>query len=335
MTALSFVGNYADQIFSLEIDTVSGRFLSAASAAKLPAPSYCAVAEGYLIVCSETSSFGDSYGGGLVSFAICDDGSLRELSRVCTQGTYPCHVAFDGESRRVAAANYGDGSFAVCKIGEDGRLSNPHIFAKHRGSGPDKARQDGPHAHQCLFDCDGTLWVVDLGLDAAVQYSLDSETAREIRRLCAPPGSGARHMVTDKTGRYAYVLCEMGSLIAAFDLNSPGDINPEEIYRLADDSPGKTGAAAIRYRGKDGLLLATNRFKDNISLYVTDGTSLTLLDRTSCGKTPRDAEFVPHADLVVAGFQDEDRVALYDISAGKFEIVDEIKLPRPTCFVFV
>lgn len=334
MTVKTYVGTYAGEVFSLEIDTSSGRLSQPSTAAKLDAPSYCAVADAkYLLVCSETERTGENYGGGLVSFEILSDGSLSKLSRVCTLGTYPCHVAFDPVTRQAAVANYGDGSFAVCRLGTDGVLSDPHILVRHEGCGPDKSRQEGPHAHQCVFRDDGSMWVLDLGLDAAVQYTFEGEGVRELRRLHAPAGSGARHIAFDKTGEYAYVLCEMGSLIAAYDISSSGEKDPSEVYMLTDGTPGRTGAAAIRYRD-DGLLLATNRFKDSLSLYRANGTSLELCDSTVCGKTPRDAAFVPGTDMVIAGFQDDDRAALYDISSGKLEKIDEIYLPRPTCFVF-
>jgi 6-phosphogluconolactonase len=334
MTVKSYVGTYADQIIYLELDTNAGRFGASHTAAKLPAPSYCVAADGkYLVVCSEVERFDGRYGGGLVSYRINGDGTLFMLSRVCTGGTITCHVAFEPASRCVAAANYGDGSFAVCTLDENGLLSEPQIFVKHVGSGPDKSRQAGPHAHQCVFAGE-TLWVCDLGLDAAIQYALEGEAAREQRRLNTPPGSGARHMAFDKSGRYAYVLCEMKSIVAAFDL-SKDDGNLDALYSLTDGSDGPTGAAAIRCRPDDVLLIATNRFKNNISLYAADGTALELLDRVACGNIPRDAAFVPGADLVVAGFQDDSRAVMYNIKDRRLEIIDEIQLPRPVCFCFI
>lgn len=334
MTLKSYVGTYADQVIFFEIDTAAGRFGASHTVAKLSAPSYCAIADGrYLVVCSEVDRFDGKYGGGLVSYKINGDGTLCELSRICTGGTITCHVAFDPATRRVAAANYGDGSFAVCTLDGDGILSEPQIFVKHTGSGPDKSRQAGPHAHQCVFAGE-TLWVCDLGLDAAIEYALDGGSAREKRRLNTPPGSGARHMALDKTGRHAYVLCEMASVIAAFDLDGEGGREAEKIYRLTDRSEGPTGAAAIKYRPDDGLLIATNRIKNNISLYMADGTALELYDRVPCGKIPRDAAFVPGTDFIIAGFQDDSRAVLYSIKERKLEITDETELPRPVCFTF-
>lgn len=333
MLTRAYVGTYADKIYSLYIDTDQKRFGARHALAELDAPSYCVTADGkYLIVCSEVERFGGGYGGGLVSYAIGSDGSLSELSRVNAGGTVTCHVAYDSASRRVAAANYGDGSFAVCRIDAGGMLSEPHIFIRHAGGGPDKSRQAGPHAHQCTFAADGTLWVCDLGLDAAIQYELRNGSARELHRLHTPPGSGARHIVFDRDGKYAYVICEMASCIAAFSLDRSGGISPDTIYPLTDGARAQTGAAAIKYR--DGIIIATNRFADNISMYSEDGSALELCDRVRCGRIPRDASFVPDAELVVAGFQDDGRAALYDISRGKLELADEIEMPSPSCFVF-
>ena len=238
-----------------------------------------------------------------------------------------CHVAFDPSSRFVAASNYDDGyffgSFMVCELDKNGILSKPQIFVMHTGSGPDKSRQASSHIHQCVFEGE-TLWVCDLGMDIVDQYVLDEDMARLQRQLRTPPGSGARHMAIDGSGRYVYVICEMASLIATYDLSRPGNLDSENLYMLTDGSPGegspgRTGAAAIRYR-KDGLLLATNRYKDNISLYKADGATLELINRVGCGKTPRDGAFV-RVELVSWAFRTTTAFALYDISAGKFKQV--------------
>jgi 3-carboxymuconate cyclase len=329
----AYAGTYADKIFALEIDAERKSLGKLCELAQLAAPSFLTVADGkYLIACSEVEHFEGEYGGGLVSYELLPSKKLRELSRINTGGTITCHVAYDPATRRVAAANYGDGSFAVCTLDENGVLSRPQILVKHTGNGPDALRQAGPHGHQCVFASNGTLWVCDLGLDAAIHYSLENGSARELRRLHTPPGSGARHIAFDKTGEFAYVICEMASFIAVFKLDG-GDA-PVAVYPLTDGKNTQTGASALKYRASDGLLLATNRFSDNISIYYAENEKLVLLDRIACGRIPRDAAFVPDTELVIAGFQDDSRVVLYDISKHKLKKCGMAELPKPTCFVF-
>ena len=78
-----------------------------------------------------------------------------------------------------------------------------------------------------------------------------------------------------------------------YNLGCKGEILKNRLYPLTDGKSSPTGAAALKYRAQDGLLLATNRFIDNISLYAAGGAALEYCDRVSCGKIPRDAAFVP------------------------------------------
>ena len=127
------------------------------------------------------------------------DGKLALLNRVSTRGPGPCHLALNEKGTALIAANYGGGSVVSFPVGKDGKLGEAATFIQHTGSGVDRQRQRGPHAHCAVLSPDQRLVLVaDLGLDQIVSYRLDANKA-----TLAPadppftkiaPGSGPRHL---------------------------------------------------------------------------------------------------------------------------------------------
>src|SRR3989304_3106135 len=80
-------------------------------------------------------------------------------------GEGPCHVALDATARWLFVGNCGAGSAAMLPIRPDGSLGERADFHQHRGTGPNAARQEGPHAHSTTLTPDNQYALVaDLGL---------------------------------------------------------------------------------------------------------------------------------------------------------------------------
>src|ERR687888_447615 len=79
-------------------------------------------------------------------------GGLTFLNRQPTGGASPCHLCVDPTDRYVLAANYTSGSLAVLPLDAEGRLGPATDLVQHEGGGPDRERQEGPHAHAVDFD---------------------------------------------------------------------------------------------------------------------------------------------------------------------------------------
>src|SRR5262249_62373030 len=129
-------------------------------------------------------------------------------------GAGPCHVVCDKFGKHVLVANYGGGSVAVLPIGPDGKLGEASCFVPHTGSGADKSRQEGPHAHSINLDAGNRFAVVaDLGLDKVLVYKYDPAkgtlTANDPPGFVGEPGAGPRHFAFHPNGHNAYVINEM------------------------------------------------------------------------------------------------------------------------------
>src|SRR6266436_4010804 len=73
---------------------------------------------------------------------------LAPLNQVPALGEDPCYLSFDKTGKFLFVANYTSGSVAVFPILADGLLGEHTAMVKDQGAtGPNKERQDGPHAH--------------------------------------------------------------------------------------------------------------------------------------------------------------------------------------------
>ena len=106
------------------------------------------------------------------------------------------------------------------------------------GSGPNKSRQEGPHAHETVFSADNRfLYVPDLGLDQIRIYHFDLATAKltpsDPPHVHVEPGFGPRHIVFSPDDKFAYVVTELKPAVLVFahdaknwHVDSPSKLSP-------------------------------------------------------------------------------------------------------------
>ena len=94
-----------------------------------------------------------------------------------------------------------------------------HQVIQHVGKGVNKERQEAAHVHMVYPFNTNDLFLVDLGLDIAKAYQLNSHTknwdAIPEFDIQIESGAGARHMVLDETQTYAFILSELTGAIFA------------------------------------------------------------------------------------------------------------------------
>src|SRR5262249_54013825 len=162
------------------------------------------------------------------AFAIdSDSGKLTLLNQLPALGEDPCYLSLDRTGKYVLIANYGSGNAGVFPIGTDGKLGAATANVRDEGKlGPNKERQDSPHAHWIEPSADNrSVYVADLGLDQVLWYGFDATkgtlTAGPVRsnwshRLIDESaklsnGTGPRHAVFSSGGMHMYVLGELQS----------------------------------------------------------------------------------------------------------------------------
>lgn len=143
---------------------------------------------------------------------------LRLLNRVSSGGDSPTHLSVSQDGRSVVVANYGGGSTSSFHVMADGSLSQAVSHVQFHGSGPYKARQEGPHAHSAAVSPDGRFVLVnDLGLDRIFLFHLDPTTSALVAAdppfYQARPGTGPRHIAWSPDGRFVYCSNELDSTV--------------------------------------------------------------------------------------------------------------------------
>jgi 6-phosphogluconolactonase (cycloisomerase 2 family) len=237
--------------------------------------------------------------------------TLELLSTTSTGGVWPCHLAWH-PSGYVVVANYGSGSVSVHPVSE-GVLGAYTDLVFHEGTGPNPERQEKAHAHQVVVHPDGTLTVVDLGIDRLVHYALADGRLTRTGETLVPPGTGPRHFVVHPSGRW-YVVGELSSTVVALDA---GVVVEQESTTSSSEH---SQPSAITLDGD--LLYVANRGVDTIAVLELTPALRRIAEVPCGGAWPRDL-VASDGHLYVAN-QHSDAVVTF--TAGRS--------PQPTGEVF-
>lgn len=246
------------------------------------------------------------------AFRIQPDGILSPLGEPRgTGGAVCCHLTLSPDGRRIICANYASGSIAVLPVLPNGAIAPRERLFHHPGS--------GAHPHMCMFAQDGTLWAADLGLDTLLVYHYDMDKgllAPPLQHICAPSGTGPRHLLFD--GRTAYVSQELS-----------GGVGVVRNGHYHTYCAGTTDAAsAIR---KDGAsLYIANRESHSCSIYtLTDDEVEYDCSFPVFGKHPRDF-IITNASLLFACEHSEEMIVL---CKKTHSLVQRLALPGANCII--
>ena len=281
----AFIGTYTAKtdskgIYSFHFDSSTGRLTDMVLATPAQDPSFLTVASNdkYLYVVNELSEFNGKKSGAVTSYSLDPrSGKLIQLNQVPSGGADPCYVSFDQTGKFLLVANYTGGSVSTFPIAPDGRVGAASAFVQHTGFGPNKERQEGPHAHYIATSADNRfVFVVDLGLDEVVVYRFDpakgSLTPNDPPFAKLAPGAGPRHLAFYPNGKFAYVLNEVNSTVTAFAYDSKnGSFSTlQTLSTIPKDFTAHNDTAEIVVHPSGKFLYASNRGHDSIAEFNID-----------------------------------------------------------------
>jgi 6-phosphogluconolactonase len=357
---LVYVGTYTTKtdskgIYAYTFDPGTGKLSSLGVAAESEDPSFLAVhPDGkYLYAVNEIDHFGAQKSGAISAFSIDPkSGKLTLLNQAATQGGGPCHISLDKTGQNVLVANYDGGSVAVFPVREDGSVGPASTFVQHSGSGPDKERQEGPHAHWIGTSPDNRFALAaDLGLDEVLIYRFNG--AKGTLAPANPPyakldpGSGPRHIAFHPNGKFAYALAEMENSVTAFAYKaSNGSLatlqTVSALSTLCKEYKGPKEAAEIAVHPNGKFLYVSNRAGiDTISAFSIDpakGTVHLKSEYPTMGKTPRNFAIDPTGKFLLAANQESNNIVTFrvDVTTGALTPTGDIaEAPAPVCITFV
>jgi 6-phosphogluconolactonase len=288
---------------------------------------------------------GGAKSGGVLAFAVdAKTGDLKLLNQQPSQGAAPCHLVVDKSGKNVLVANYSGGNVALFRIAADGRLEPASVVRAHAGSGPNAARQKGPHAHGIYLDAaERYAFAPDLGADRVFVYRFDAQngTLEPHGAAAIEPGSGPRHLAFHPSGRFAYVINELTSTITALGYDAAkGELRTLETVKALPEAFQGTSYTAEIEVSKDGrFLYGSNRGHDSLVVFRVDPASgrLTLAGHVPVGGSwPRHFAIDASGRVLLAGHQRGGTLAFFKLdpqSGLPAPLGASLAVDRPACLL--
>jgi 6-phosphogluconolactonase len=336
-------------IYAYRFSPKTGRLTSMGRVAELVNASFLATDPHHrvLYVASEAGE-AEGSSGFLSSYAIDPRSGTLKLLNKAEMGGGPCHLAVDGTGKILFAANYGNGTVVSFALNPDGSIGKQTGFDQHTGKGPNAERQEGPHAHATVLSPDNRfLFVPDLGADQIKIYRVDTAqgtfTPNQPSFASVKPGLGPRHLVFAPGGKFAYVICEMGSSVVAFAYDPvKGSLTPlETISTLPANFKGIDNSSEIGISKSGRFLYASNRGHDSITVFAVDpdkGTLTKLRVVPTQGKIPRNFALDPTGKYLLAANQKSNQMRVFavDQTTGLLQPTGQVlHIEEPVCVLFV
>jgi len=350
-----YVGTYTRSgssvgIYSLDLDTATGAVGTPRVAAELKDPTFLDLSPDGTVLHAGTDYGAGPDGrsvGGVNSYRVQADGSLKLISAqpIAAPGS-PCHVTSSPDGKVVVAVQYNAAWVASLPVAADGALKEFASLMTHEGAvGPQKDRQDKPHAHSAVFSADGKyVYVCDLGLDRIKIYSPDATTGDliPVGEGISSPGSGPRHSRPSTDGRFLYVLNELSSSVDVFAL-SEGGRHMESIQNLSSLPEGFKGGntcAEIRLHPNGRFVYTSNRGADSLTVFARDpqtGRLTVVQNLPSGGGHPRNFTLSPDGAWLLCANRDSDNVVVFQVDqqTGRLSPNGQVaRVPQAVCVLF-
>lgn len=363
---LALVGTYTNKtdskgIYAYEFDAETGKLTAKGLAVETRDPSFVAIHPNGKFVYAVNESGKQS---AVSAFALdAPSGKLTLLNQLPALGEDPCYITFDKTGKYVFIANYTSGNVAVFPILEDGKLGEHTALLTDAGAvGPNKQRQEGPHAHWIGLSARNRFaYVADLGLDRVLIYNFDAATGTLARVDAASlnteagaakpsdafsatlsPGTGPRHVAFSADGKFMYVLGELQSTVTVFANDARETYRQiQSISALPERFSGRNDAAEIALHPSGRWLYTSNRGHDTIAEFAVDSEKGILQktgDFPTGGKEPRHFAIDPTGRFLLAESQLSNSIVVFGIdpTTGALAQVSTVEgIPSPVCLVFL
>lgn len=348
-----YIGTYtrgndvSDGIYTCLFDDEMGTLTKPELAAKTDNPSFLAVhpTRDLLFACNEVNDFEGEKSGAISAYkADRATGKLTLINQQSAGGGVTCHAVVDKTGKFVLFANYTGGNVGVVPINNDGSIGSRTSLINHIGTGPNRQRQEKPHAHSINLSFDNRFaYAADLGTDHVMIYRFDEETG-----LLAPsaadsvevnPGGGPRHFSIHPSGKFAYTNNELTCEAVAFDVDEQtgGLTRTQIISTLPKIFDGRKSTAECLVHPSGKFLYVSNRGHDSVACYTIDQSngqlSLIEIEKTG-GEEPRNFFIDPTGKWLIAANQNSDTIIVFrvDLASGAISATEsKISVGKPVC----
>lgn len=342
----TFTTEGADGIYLCDFNTQTGEISLNETFKGFDDPSFLKISPNrkYLYVVTRANETVEKSGGYVGAYQIKENGIIHFLNKQVSNGTGPCHVDVSPDGKYVAIATYNGGTTSLYPVNADGSLKPATSVIVNHGSGPNKERQEQPHAHSIKFSpFSNQVFSADLGTDQLNIFSLIGDQLKQEGQkfVKLAPGAGPRHFEFHPNGKVIYVISELNSTVTALR-NVDGEWKIfQALSSLPKDFKGTSYCADIHI-SKDGkYLYGSNRGHNSVTVFSIDQDSQKLTFKTSVdihGNWPRNFALTPDGNFMLVANQRSGNITVFKINkeTGIPEFTGkEIKLPSPVCIDFL
>jgi 6-phosphogluconolactonase len=308
-------------------------------------PSYLAVspAQSFVYAVSETNGKNP---GKVRAYAFNKKtGKLSFLNEQASEGDDPCYVSIDRTGKWLAVGNYSSGSAALLPIHKNGSLGAAVAVRQHKGTGPNKNRQQAAHVHAAVFSPDNKyLWTPDLGIDRVMTYSFNHVSGALGPKpvpVQLAAGSGPRHLEIHPNKKWVYLLKELDGTISGFDYAGGKLVQFQNISALPADFKGSFTSADIHISADGKFLYSSNRDASNtIAIFSIgkDGKLANVGYQSTLGKTPRNFSIDPSGKHLLVANQNSDEIVVFNRNTTTGLLEDSgqrIAIGNPVCIKWI
>lgn len=355
---LVYIGTYtsgksrSEGIYIYKLNLDSGELKPYKTVKNVVEPSFLTIDKDrkFLYAVNETEEYEGKKSGAVSAFAIDrKTGDLRFLNKQPSLGGAPCHISVSDNGKFVLVANYLGGNVAVFPVEKSGKLGASIELAQHSGTGPNRARQEAPHAHSIMLDANNRYaFANDLGVDKVIIYGFDNKTGKLTPNPAqsfyqTKAGAGPRHFKFHPNGKFAFIINELDMTITAlaYDANRGTLKEIQTVPTLPADFSGANTCADIHVAPNGKFLYGSNRGHDSIAAYRIDEQTgrLELVGHASTqGKTPRNFAIAPNGKFLLAANQNSDSIVVFriDETSGKLTPTGKkAPVPMPVCLKLI
>ena len=344
----TYTSGKSEGIYVYKFNSSNGS-AEAISHIKISNPSFVAVSPNEEFVYSvQEDAAKNGKGGEITAFSFNKQtGILSYINQQLTGGDHPCYVSVDKTGKWVVAGNYSSGSLSVLPVQANGGLGTATTIIQHKGSGPNKTRQNSPHVHCTLFSADNRfLFVTDLGIDKIMIYAFN-ETTGTLTPAKQPffqvsGGAGPRHLAFHPSGKYAYLIEELTGTVVVFKYKNGKLTFIQRISNMPAGDTSNAASADIHVSPDGNFLYASNRGDANtigiFSINSKNGKLFFVAHQSTLGKTPRNFNLDPSGNFLLVANQNSDEIVIFkrDTKTGLLtDTQNRLKTGKPVCLKWI
>ena len=208
--SIAYIGTYtngaSEGIYRLCLDTDKGNIEDLSVVARFGNPTYLCIHNNKLYTVGNPLSL-DTLGG-VASYNIEEDYSLKLTGASLLQGKKPCHINIIPDKSLIVSSNFHEKSINTYSLNENFDIDTSLSAFSHK---------DDSKMHFASITPDNKfICAVNLGMDRIELFKINSNnTLSYIENLSfyCTKGCGPRHIEFSKNGKFAYVICENSSEI--------------------------------------------------------------------------------------------------------------------------